>query len=100
MDIDKQAAPAETGSSRETLLSTCSATIAPDTCVGRATVAAKLGLSIRTLDRWAVDGDGPPMIAIGRRRLYRWGDVLSWLDGRRVAHTSALSTGLRGRSAA
>ena len=86
--------------SRDELLAGCSTVIAPDTFLSRSAVAAKIGTSVRTLDRWAVDGNGPPMIALGRRRVYRWGDVLAWLETQKIAHTAALSAGARGKQAA
>lgn len=42
-------------------------------------LAAQLHRSIRSVDRWALTGDGPPCIRIGRRTLYRRAAVLEWL---------------------
>jgi hypothetical protein len=44
-------------------------------------LAAQLHRSIRSVDRWALTGDGPPCIRIGRRSLYRRAAVLAWLRG-------------------
>jgi hypothetical protein len=30
-------------------------------------------------------GEGPPWIKCGRRCLYRWADVVAWLEAQRVA---------------
>jgi hypothetical protein len=45
----------------------------------KAELAAQLHRSIRSLDRWALTGDGPPCIRIGRRSLYRRAAVVEWL---------------------
>ena len=47
----------------------------------KAELAAKLHRSIRSVDRWALTGDGPPCIRIGRRTLYRRAAVVEWLRG-------------------
>jgi hypothetical protein len=47
----------------------------------KAELAAQLHRSIRSVDRWALSGDGPPCIRIGRRTLYRRAAVVEWLRG-------------------
>lgn len=47
-------------------------------------LAAQLGRSVRTLDRMASSGDGPPRTKIGRTTLYRREAVLEWLRSREV----------------
>ena len=47
----------------------------------KAELAAQLHRSIRSLDRWALTGDGPPCVRIGRRSLYRRAAVVEWLRG-------------------
>ena len=42
-------------------------------------LAEQLGMSVRTLDRMALNGDGPPLTRIGRTTLYRRDAVLKWL---------------------
>jgi predicted DNA-binding transcriptional regulator AlpA len=42
-------------------------------------LAAQLGRSTRSVDRWNLTGDGPPCIRIGRRSLYRRAAVVEWL---------------------
>lgn len=37
-------------------------------------------VSIPTLARWAMNGEGPKMTKIGRAARYRRQDVLDWLD--------------------
>lgn len=45
-------------------------------------VAAQLGISPRTLDRWAALGEGPPRIKVGRQIFYRRASVRAWLEAR------------------
>jgi hypothetical protein len=45
----------------------------------KAELAAQLNRSIRSMDRWALTGDGPPFVRIGRRSLYRRAAVIEWL---------------------
>jgi len=45
----------------------------------KAELAAQLHRSIRSVDRWALTGDGPPCVRIGRRTLYRRAAVVDWL---------------------
>ena len=45
----------------------------------KAELADQLHRSIRSLDRWALTGDRPPCIRIGRRSLYRRAAVVEWL---------------------
>jgi hypothetical protein len=44
-------------------------------------LAAQLGRSPRTLDRWHTRRVGPPRVALGRRILYRVDSVRAWLQG-------------------
>ena len=44
-------------------------------------LAAQLNRSTRSVDRWALTGDGPPCVRIGRRTLYRRAAVVEWLRG-------------------
>jgi predicted DNA-binding transcriptional regulator AlpA len=47
------------------------------------TAAERLGLSLRTLERLAKSGDGPPRIRLSARRIgYREADVAAWLESR------------------
>jgi len=47
----------------------------------KAELAAQLYRSVRSVDRWALTGDGPPYVRIGRRTLYRRAAVVEWLRG-------------------
>jgi len=47
----------------------------------KAELAAQLHRSIRSVDRWALTGDGPPCTRVGRRSLYRRVAVVEWLRG-------------------
>jgi predicted site-specific integrase-resolvase len=44
--------------------------------------AAELKICERTLDRWRRLGEGPPIIKLGRRILYRRSSLQAWLRGR------------------
>ena len=45
----------------------------------KAELANQLNRSIRSVDRWALTGYGPPCVRIGRRSLYRRAAVVEWL---------------------
>ncbi len=47
----------------------------------KAELATQLHRSIRSVDRWALTGDGPPCVRIGRKTLYRRAAVVEWLRG-------------------
>ena len=47
-------------------------------------LAAELRVNPRTLKRWRIRGDGPPMVRIGRRPYYSRAAVDKWL-GQRAA---------------
>jgi excisionase family DNA binding protein len=52
--------------------------------LSRKELAAALGVSTRTVDRWIREGTGPPATLLpGGRRRWRWGDVQAWLRERR-----------------
>jgi len=60
-----------------------------DLLLSRTEVEARFGITRRWLELAALSGDGPPMIKIGKRLVrYRVGDVLAWLETRRVRSTS------------
>ena len=46
-------------------------------------LAERLKLSVRSLERWRLEGKGPKFVRAGRRVLYRDTDVEEWLQ----AHT-------------
>ncbi len=48
---------------------------------GDGEVAAEQGLSVRTLARWRVLGEGPPWIKRGRRIFYRRKSRKEWFAG-------------------
>lgn len=54
----------------------------------RAGAADYVGLSIATLDRWRVRGDGPCFVKIGSAVRYRLADLDEWLSERVVNSTS------------
>ncbi len=64
----------------------------PDTLLTPKQVSEQLQISIRTLEGWRLSGSGPPFVrAGGRRVLYRWAALLSWLKEREVSSTSETS---------
>lgn len=57
-------------------------------------IAALLRVNERTLLRWRRDGDGPPYIRAGKRRiLYLHDDMVTWAAERRFAHRAAEACG-------
>ena len=51
--------------------------------------ARALGLSHRTLEDWRIDGFGPLFIKAGRRVLYRWSDLMAFVNERVYQNTGA-----------
>jgi hypothetical protein len=45
-------------------------------------LAAELKICTKTLDRWRVFGEGPPITKIGRRVYYSRAGVIAWLQTR------------------
>lgn len=53
-------------------------------------LCALLHVEDRTSLRWRTDGNGPPFIRVGKRRiLYRRTDVEAWLAARTYKHRAA-----------
>ena len=50
--------------------------------LSKAELAAQLHRTIRSIDRWALTGDGPPYTRIGKMTLYRRESVIAWLRSR------------------
>jgi predicted DNA-binding transcriptional regulator AlpA len=50
-----------------------------DDIMDRQALAAFLGVSDRTVDRWHLLRTGPPRIKVGNKVLYRASAVLDWL---------------------
>src|SRR5262245_44236077 len=50
--------------------------------------ASFLGLSVSTLNKLRLSGDGPPYMKLGRRVLYDPRDLQSWALTRKRTHTS------------
>jgi excisionase family DNA binding protein len=46
-------------------------------------LAAELQVSLRTLERWRQEGNGPAFIRVGRAPRYRRADIDAWLDQQR-----------------
>jgi predicted DNA-binding transcriptional regulator AlpA len=52
----------------------------PDQLLSRAAVAERVGVAVRTIERWARDGIGPKPIKLGPRVIrYRASDIEEWL---------------------
>jgi predicted DNA-binding transcriptional regulator AlpA len=47
-------------------------------------VAAMLGRSPRTLQRWRTEGKGPPSTKIGREVFYEPNDLQEWIDEEKI----------------
>jgi hypothetical protein len=61
----------------------------PEDLLTSSEFAAEIHSSPRTVESWRLRGTGPPFIRVGGRRvLYRWRDVLEYLEGRRFSSTS------------
>ncbi len=53
-----------------------------DTLIRRADLPRYLPIAAQTAARWAVEGQGPEFVKIGRRLVaYRAGDIRRWLQG-------------------
>jgi len=51
----------------------------------KAELATQLRRSVRSVDRWALTGDSPPSVRIGKTTFYRRQAVLEWLRSRETA---------------
>lgn len=52
-------------------------------------LAIALHVGPRTPEFWRMRGDGPPYYRPGGKKcLYKWGDVLDWLEKSRVENTA------------
>ena len=57
--------------------------IEDDTLIRRVDLPDYIPVASQTLARWAVEGQGPRFIKLGRRLVaYRAGDLREWLQGR------------------
>jgi predicted site-specific integrase-resolvase len=57
----------------------------------RKEAAEFLRISPRTLEKWAVTGQGPPFAKIGARTLYSDTDLEAWVNSRKRHNTSEYS---------
>ena len=59
-----------------------------DTLIRRTDVPNYVPVASQTLARWAVEGQGPPFIKVGRRLVaYRAGDLREWLQSQTRKNT-------------
>ncbi len=47
-------------------------------------LAERTPFSRITFQVWRANSKGPPYYRVGRRCLYKWHEVVEWLEGRRV----------------
>jgi predicted DNA-binding transcriptional regulator AlpA len=59
-----------------------------DRLVTRKQLSEWLGIGTDRLSTWAKLGQGPPALRIGRKRAYKVGDVLEWLEKQAVSASS------------
>ena len=57
--------------------------------VDRETVAAVRYIAVQTVELEAIRGGGVPYRRVGRRALYRKGDVLDWMKRNKVVENTA-----------
>jgi hypothetical protein len=60
--------------------------------VSRDDLAAKLGITVKTLVRWQNDGKGPPVTYLGRVPFYSIPSFEKWLKAQERAAKGATST--------
>lgn len=53
-----------------------------DDYLSRRELAEELGVAERTVYRWHLAGEGPPITKLGMRVLYRRSAVTAWLEAR------------------
>jgi predicted DNA-binding transcriptional regulator AlpA len=59
------------------------------TLLNEVDAAAFLGISPRALQKWRVNGRGPPFLRLSTRCIrYSEAELLRWLDGRRCRNTA------------
>ena len=59
-----------------------------DTLITRSDLPQYIPVASQTLARWAVEGQGPRFIKVGRRLVaYRAGDLREWLHNQSVKNT-------------
>ncbi len=59
-----------------------------DQLIRRSELPLYLPITVQTAARWAVEGQGPTFVKIGKRLVaYRVGDIKDWLD-RQVRHNT------------
>ncbi len=57
----------------------------------RSQVADRLRISVRTVERWALVGSGPPFVMLGRIPIYPLAELDAWMRARLVTSTAAVS---------
>jgi len=62
-----------------------------DTSLDTAAVANFTGLAVATLAKLRCKGGGPAYLKLGRKVVYRSGDLADWLNMRRVHNTAEVA---------
>ena len=63
--------------------------LAADQLLSPKQAAAEIGFSEVSLQRWRIEGKGPPYVKIGKRRVgYRVGALRQWLTNRETTSTA------------
>jgi hypothetical protein len=57
------------------------ASIPHDTYLSAADVAARTPFSLKSLEKKRALGLGPKCSIVGRRVVYKWADVVAWIEG-------------------
>jgi prophage regulatory protein len=58
---------------------------AEDEFIGTEEFAALARRPKRTVDTWVYKGIAPPFYKVGKRRLWKRSEVLSWIEGQRTS---------------
>ena len=66
-------------------------------CLRRNEVARRLHVSVRSVERWALKGGGPPFIAAGGTRLYPVKHLEQWVAKNLHSSTAAVTVARAGR---
>lgn len=59
-----------------------------DLLINQESAAERLGVSVRTLEKWRSTGDGPQYVKMSRLVRYKTSDIDSFINSRVVSHTS------------
>ena len=66
-------------------------------CLRRKEVARRLQVSVRSVERWALKGGGPPFVVAGGARLYPVKHLEEWVAKNLHSSTAAVTVARAGR---